>query len=85
MTRRLEISKQCHTCLVPPDSVSLIVLISGAAAGSLLIVAAVGIFCICRKFWTKGNERTNSALSKSASQKKKSMDEHMYENFASKG
>uniref|UniRef100_A0A8C1MA85 Immunoglobulin domain-containing protein n=1 Tax=Cyprinus carpio TaxID=7962 RepID=A0A8C1MA85_CYPCA len=29
--------------------VSLIVLISAAAAGSLLILAAVGIFCICRK------------------------------------
>ncbi|XP_067253063.1 SLAM family member 5-like [Chanodichthys erythropterus] len=45
-TQHLDITHLCHTCAVPP--VSLIVLIS-AAAGSLLIVAAVGIFCICRK------------------------------------
>ncbi|XP_026108623.1 uncharacterized protein LOC113080780 [Carassius auratus] len=38
----------CQTCSDPPDSVSPIVWIS-AAAGFLLIVAAVGIFCICRK------------------------------------
>ncbi|XP_058618004.1 SLAM family member 9-like isoform X5 [Onychostoma macrolepis] len=42
-TTHLDISQLCHTC---SDSVSLIVLIS-AAAGSLLIVAAVVIFCIC--------------------------------------
>ncbi|XP_048036020.1 T-cell surface antigen CD2-like isoform X2 [Megalobrama amblycephala] len=45
-TRHLNITHLCHTCAAPPVSVSLIVLIS---AGSLLIVAAVGIFCICRK------------------------------------
>ncbi|CAM4660081.1 unnamed protein product [Leuciscus chuanchicus] len=46
-TTHLDINTLCHTCAV---SVSLIVLISAAAAGSLLIVAAViGIFCICRK------------------------------------
>ncbi|XP_058618006.1 SLAM family member 9-like isoform X6 [Onychostoma macrolepis] len=44
-TTHLDISQLCHTC---SDSVSLIVLIS-AAAGSLLIVAAVVIFCICWK------------------------------------
>ncbi|KTF82547.1 hypothetical protein cypCar_00033033 [Cyprinus carpio] len=33
----------------PSDSVSLIVLVSAAVAGSLLMVAAVRIFCICRK------------------------------------
>ncbi|XP_051726865.1 uncharacterized protein LOC127500036 [Ctenopharyngodon idella] len=35
----------------PPDSVSVspIVLISVVAAGSLLTVAAVGIFCVCRR------------------------------------
>ncbi|XP_050950437.1 SLAM family member 9-like [Labeo rohita] len=44
-TTHLDISKLCHTCA---GSVSLIVLIS-AAAGSLLIVAAVVIFSICRK------------------------------------
>ncbi|XP_058615601.1 SLAM family member 9-like [Onychostoma macrolepis] len=48
-TTHLDISQLCHTCSGPPeDSVSLIVLIA-AAAGSLLIVAAVGIFSICRK------------------------------------
>ncbi|XDV24088.1 hypothetical protein PO909_028357, partial [Leuciscus waleckii] len=45
-TTHLDINTLCHTCAVPPVSVSLIVLIS---AGSLLIVAAVVIFCICRK------------------------------------
>ncbi|ROI15257.1 T-lymphocyte surface antigen Ly-9 [Anabarilius grahami] len=45
-TQHLDITHLCHTCAAPPDSVSLIVLIS---VGSLLIVAAVGIFCICRK------------------------------------
>ncbi|XP_058617992.1 uncharacterized protein LOC131531331 isoform X2 [Onychostoma macrolepis] len=44
-TTHLDISQLCHTC---SDSVSLIVLIS-AAAGSLLIVAAVVIFCMCWK------------------------------------
>ncbi|XP_050956415.1 uncharacterized protein LOC127157219 [Labeo rohita] len=46
-TKHLD-TKLCKPCAGSPDSVSLIVLVS-AAAGSLLIVAAVGIFCICRK------------------------------------
>ncbi|KAF4097333.1 natural killer cell receptor 2B4-like [Onychostoma macrolepis] len=46
-TRHLDISQLCHTCSGPPDSVSLISLIS---AGSLLIIAAVGIFWIYRKY-----------------------------------
>ncbi|XP_048038392.1 SLAM family member 5-like [Megalobrama amblycephala] len=46
-TRHLNINQHCHTCSVPPVSVSVIVLIS---AGSLLIVAAViGIFYIYKK------------------------------------
>ncbi|XP_016344364.1 uncharacterized protein LOC107690523 [Sinocyclocheilus anshuiensis] len=45
-TRHLYITQLCHTCSVPPVSVSLISLIS---AGSLLIVTAVVIFCIYRK------------------------------------
>ncbi|ROL45016.1 SLAM family member 5 [Anabarilius grahami] len=49
-TQHLDITHLCHTCAVLP--VFLIVFISAAAAGSLLIVAAVGIFCICRKFET---------------------------------
>ncbi|ROL41924.1 hypothetical protein DPX16_0467 [Anabarilius grahami] len=43
-TQHLDITHLCHTCAVIP--VSLIVFIS---AGSLLIVAAVRIFCISRK------------------------------------
>ncbi len=41
----------CYSPPGPPDSVSLIVLIIAAAGagGFLLILAAVGIFCICRK------------------------------------
>ncbi|XP_073700522.1 uncharacterized protein [Garra rufa] len=47
-TQHLDISKLCQRC---PGSVSLIVLISvAAAAGSLLIVAAVGVFLMCGKF-----------------------------------
>ncbi|XP_048038247.1 SLAM family member 9-like [Megalobrama amblycephala] len=43
-TQHLDITHLCHTC-----AVSMTGLISAAAAGSLLIVAAVGIFCICKK------------------------------------
>ncbi|XP_067226458.1 CD48 antigen-like [Chanodichthys erythropterus] len=44
-TKHLNITQLCHTCVT-----SLIIgLISAAAAGSLLIVAVVGIFRICRK------------------------------------
>ncbi|XP_016354950.1 natural killer cell receptor 2B4-like, partial [Sinocyclocheilus anshuiensis] len=45
-TEHLDISQLCRPC---SDSVSLIVLISAAAAGSLLIVAAVGIYWIYKK------------------------------------
>ncbi|XDV23986.1 hypothetical protein PO909_028308 [Leuciscus waleckii] len=51
-TTHLDINTLCHTCAAPdtqsssPSPVSLIVLIS---AGSLMIVAVVGIFCICKK------------------------------------
>ncbi|XP_058617515.1 SLAM family member 9-like [Onychostoma macrolepis] len=45
-TRHLNNTEICQPC---SDSVSLIVLISAASVGSLLIVAAVGIFCICSK------------------------------------
>ncbi|XP_051763379.1 SLAM family member 9-like [Ctenopharyngodon idella] len=45
-TQHLDITQLCHTCAVPPVSVSLIVLIS---AGSLLIISLFGIFCICGK------------------------------------
>ncbi|ROL55103.1 hypothetical protein DPX16_0798 [Anabarilius grahami] len=52
-TQHLDITHLCHTCadsIYDRDSVSLIVLISAAAAaGSLLIVVSFSIFCICRK------------------------------------
>ncbi|XP_052447258.1 CD276 antigen isoform X2 [Carassius gibelio] len=47
-TQHLDITQLCHTCSGSPGSVYLIVLVS-AAAGLLLIVVAVRIFCICRK------------------------------------
>ncbi|XP_067253052.1 CD48 antigen-like [Chanodichthys erythropterus] len=54
-TQHLDITHLCHTC-----ADSLIVLISAAAAGSLLIVAGFGIFCVCRnlrktKVYTENN------------------------------
>uniref|UniRef100_A0A8C1QL49 Ig-like domain-containing protein n=1 Tax=Cyprinus carpio TaxID=7962 RepID=A0A8C1QL49_CYPCA len=53
-TTHLDITQLCQPCAeqspsYPSDSVSLIVLVSAAVAGSLLMVAAVRIFCICRK------------------------------------
>uniref|UniRef100_A0A8C1SBN1 Immunoglobulin domain-containing protein n=1 Tax=Cyprinus carpio TaxID=7962 RepID=A0A8C1SBN1_CYPCA len=53
-TQHLDITQLCHTCagmstIYKLISVSLIVLISVAAAGSLLIVAGFGVFCICWK------------------------------------
>ncbi|KAI2650698.1 SLAM family member 9 [Labeo rohita] len=53
-TRHLDISKLCHTCAAldghfTSQYISLIVLISAALVGSLLIVAAVRIFYICRR------------------------------------
>ncbi|ROL46198.1 SLAM family member 5 [Anabarilius grahami] len=54
-TQHLDITQLCHTC---SDSVSITGLISAAAAGSLLIVAVVGIFCICKKFETREEEIT---------------------------
>uniref|UniRef100_A0A8C2FXY8 Ig-like domain-containing protein n=1 Tax=Cyprinus carpio TaxID=7962 RepID=A0A8C2FXY8_CYPCA len=55
-TTHLNITQLCHTCSdliqpppVPPFSGYLIVLVSAVVVGSLLIVAAVRIFYICRK------------------------------------
>ncbi|XP_067253051.1 CD48 antigen-like [Chanodichthys erythropterus] len=50
-TQHLDITHLCHTC-----AVSQVVLISVAATGSLLIVAAVGIFCIYKKQRKKDQE-----------------------------
>ncbi|XDV23561.1 hypothetical protein PO909_028092, partial [Leuciscus waleckii] len=83
-TTHLDINTLCHTCAV---SVSLIVLIS---AGSLMIVVAVvvGIFCICRKcrkiVETREEDRTDSALCKPTTRKKKSKMDAVYENVPKK-
>ncbi|XP_051745422.1 hepatocyte cell adhesion molecule-like isoform X5 [Ctenopharyngodon idella] len=59
-TQHLNNAQLCHTCAAGPP-VSLTVLISAAAAaGSLLIVAAVGIFCICRKHRNTHREETRA-------------------------
>ncbi|XP_058615931.1 hepatic and glial cell adhesion molecule-like [Onychostoma macrolepis] len=52
-TRHLNNTELCQPC----SDVSLIALISAAAAGSLLIIAAVGIVCICRKHRKTDQER----------------------------
>ncbi|CAM4660145.1 unnamed protein product [Leuciscus chuanchicus] len=71
-TTHLDINTLCHTCAVPPVSVSLIVLVS-AAAGSLMIVTAVVIFCICKKgrktVQTQEEDRTDSAVCKPTTRK----------------
>ncbi|XP_050950087.1 hepatocyte cell adhesion molecule-like [Labeo rohita] len=84
-TQHLDVNKLCHTCLDPPDSVSLIVLISAAAAaGSLLIAAIIVIICICRKLKAREKGRTQITPCKSSSRKKKSKQEHVYGNLTSK-
>uniref|UniRef100_A0A8C1VNF5 Ig-like domain-containing protein n=1 Tax=Cyprinus carpio TaxID=7962 RepID=A0A8C1VNF5_CYPCA len=80
-TQHLDITQLCHTCA---NSVSLIVLISAAAAGSLLIVAAVVIFCICRKSRTQEKDKTDAALYKSTTRKKKFKKEAVYGNITPK-
>ncbi|XP_067219037.1 uncharacterized protein [Chanodichthys erythropterus] len=52
-TRHLNITQLCQPCASGVSSLN-IGLISAAAAGSLLIVAVVGIFCICRKTHQEG-------------------------------
>ncbi|XP_073699652.1 SLAM family member 5-like [Garra rufa] len=86
-TQHLNISKLCHT--FPPDSVSLIVLISAAAgAGSLLIVVSVLSCSICKKcrkkVQTQEEDRADSALCKPKTQKTKSKTEAVYENVPKK-
>ncbi|XP_077081529.1 uncharacterized protein LOC143735284 [Siphateles boraxobius] len=84
-TQHLDINTLCHTCAVPPVSVSQKVLISAAsAAGSLMIVVIIVIFCICKKcrktVQTQEDDRTDSALSKPRTRKKKSKSDAVYEN-----
>ncbi|KAK9967235.1 hypothetical protein ABG768_001643 [Culter alburnus] len=52
-TQHLDITHLCHTCADQILPLLYVVLIS---AGSLLIVAAVGIFCICKKCRKNGQE-----------------------------
>ncbi|XP_048034305.1 SLAM family member 9-like [Megalobrama amblycephala] len=52
-TQHLDITQLCHTCADQILPLLYVVLIS---AGSLLIVAAVGIFCICKKCRKNGQE-----------------------------
>ncbi|XP_077081496.1 CD48 antigen-like [Siphateles boraxobius] len=86
-TTHLDINTLCHTCAVPPVSVSLIELISVAVGSLLIVVAVIGIFCLCRKrkksVQTQEKDMNNSALCKPTRKKKKSK-EVVYENFTPK-
>ncbi|XP_016107369.1 SLAM family member 5-like [Sinocyclocheilus grahami] len=55
-TQHLDITQLCQTCSEHGLTILYLVLISAAAAGFLLIVAAVMIFCTCRKH-KKANHR----------------------------
>ncbi|XP_067253060.1 SLAM family member 9-like [Chanodichthys erythropterus] len=87
-TRHLNITHLCHTCA---DGLPLlpIVLISAAASGFLLILAAViGIFCICRKqrktVQRPKEDRTDSAKRKPKTRQKKLKKDAVYENVPKK-
>ncbi|XP_048041429.1 T-cell surface antigen CD2-like [Megalobrama amblycephala] len=87
-TRHLNITQLCPTCA---DGLPLlpIVLISAAASGFLLILAAViGIFCICRKqrktVQRPKEDGTDSALRKPKTRQKKSKNDAVYENVPKK-
>ncbi|KAK9967254.1 hypothetical protein ABG768_001661 [Culter alburnus] len=82
-TQHLDITHLCHTCAGLP--LLFIVLIS--AAGSLLIVAVVGMFWICKKcrktVKTQEEDRTDSSMLKTT-RKMKSKMEPVYENVSKK-
>ncbi|KAK9967249.1 hypothetical protein ABG768_001656 [Culter alburnus] len=87
-TQHLDITHLCHTC---SDGLPLlpIVLISAAASGFLLILAAViGIFCICRKqrktVQRPKENRTDSAMRKPKTRQKKLKKDAVYENVPKK-
>ncbi|XP_059399722.1 natural killer cell receptor 2B4-like [Carassius carassius] len=80
-TQHLDITQLCPTCA---DSVFLIALISAAAAGSLLIIVAVVIYCICRNckkaVQAQEKNKTDSALRKTPTTKLKLKKEPVYGN-----
>ncbi|XP_073699904.1 SLAM family member 5-like [Garra rufa] len=86
-SQHLNITELCQPC--PDQGLPLfdIVLIS-VAAGSLLIVVSVVMCCICRKcrktVKIQEEDRTDSALCKPTSRKKKSKTEAVYENVPKK-
>ncbi|XP_059426031.1 uncharacterized protein LOC132160292 isoform X2 [Carassius carassius] len=78
-TTHLDISKLCHT---HPASVSLTALIS--AAGSLLIVAAIVMCCICRKCRKTVKTLEEDKTDPLKSQKPKSKADAVYQNVPKK-
>uniref|UniRef100_A0A9J7YFP9 Ig-like domain-containing protein n=1 Tax=Cyprinus carpio carpio TaxID=630221 RepID=A0A9J7YFP9_CYPCA len=83
----INITELCHTCSDQGAPLVYTVVIS-AAAGSLLILATVVMCCICRKCGktvrTQEEERTESALFKPTTRKKKLKEEPVYENLPKK-
>ncbi|XP_016309642.1 natural killer cell receptor 2B4-like [Sinocyclocheilus anshuiensis] len=84
-TQHLDITQLCHTSADQGLPLLYIVLI---AAGSLLIVAAVVICCICKKcrktVETQEEDRTDSALCKATTRNTKSKTNAVYENVPKK-
>ncbi|XP_016422771.1 SLAM family member 9-like [Sinocyclocheilus rhinocerous] len=83
-TTHLDITQLCHTCADRDLPLLYIVLISAAAVGSLLIVAAVVIFCICKKCRKTTETRSDSALCKPTARTMKSKKDPVYANVAKK-
>ncbi|XP_016108476.1 SLAM family member 5-like [Sinocyclocheilus grahami] len=82
-TTDLDISQLC-----PDQGLPLLYIVLISAAGSLLIVAAVVMFCICKKCRrtvdTWNEDRADSMLCKPTTRKKKSKSEALYENVPKK-
>uniref|UniRef100_A0A8C1BER5 Ig-like domain-containing protein n=1 Tax=Cyprinus carpio carpio TaxID=630221 RepID=A0A8C1BER5_CYPCA len=85
-TTHLNITQLCQTHLDQGPPLVYIVLLS--AAGSLLIVAAVLMYCICKKLTktvqTQEEDITDSALCKPTTGKAKSKSNAVYENVPKK-
>ncbi|XP_043078709.1 SLAM family member 5-like isoform X2 [Puntigrus tetrazona] len=76
-TTHLDFSRLCHTCSDQGLSLLYKVLISTAAAGCLLILAAVGMYCFCTRKKVMINEiyENASTLPKPKPKKTKSQDQ----------